>query len=346
MMVNLARGFTGEGYQVDLVLARAEGPYLTMVPEGVRIVDLGSRRVLYSLPGLVSYLNRERPVAMLSTPNHANIIAILARRAVKRPIRLAIREANMASIGSANAINLREKFMPYLMRFFYPWADVIIAVSHGVAEDLIKEIGVPKDKVTVIYNPVVTPQLFERADEKLKHPWFAPGEPPVIVAVGRLTEQKDFTTLIRAFSRVRRDRPARLMILGEGNERPYLEALALELGVAQDVAMPGFEDNAYRYMKGAAVFVLSSRWEGFPNVLAEALALGAPVVSTDCPSGPAEILEGGRWGKLVAVEDAEAMASAIMASMEGDRRDAEERTRLFRSDEVIKQYEETLGIGR
>lgn len=345
MMVNLASGFAEEGYQVDLVLARAEGPYLPMVPEGVRVVDLGSRRVLYSLPGLVSYLNRERPVAMLSTPNHANIIAILARRAAGRPLRLAIREANMASIGSANAINLREKFMPYLMRFFYPWADVIIAISQGVAEDLIKEIGVPEEKVTVIYNPVVTPQLFERAEEKLDHPWFAPGEPPVIVAVGRLTEQKDFSLLLSSFALVRKKLICRIVILGEGEKRNELEDLVREMGLEADVEMPGFVDNPYKYMKNAAVFVLSSKWEGFGNVLVEAMALGTPVVSTDCSSGPAEILEAGRWGQLVSVGDVEQMATEILGTLQGNQTNPRLRCWAFSLDRILNQYSGALEIG-
>lgn len=312
VMVNLARGFAERGLGVDLVLAEAEGPYLTEVPARVRIVDLKASRVLSALPALVRYLRREKPSVMLSTLSHANIVALWARRLAGVQTRLVLREANTVSLSSTKAPSIRGRLMPFLMRRFYPWADMVVAVSNGVAEDLTRTVGLPAEKVKVVYNPVVTEELFKKAEEPLDHPWFAPGEPPVILGVGRLSEQKDFATLIRAFSLVRKRRPARLVILGEGEQRSSLEALVQELGLEQDVDMPGFMDNPFKYMKRAAVFVLSSRWEGLPNVLIQALAIGTPVVSTDCPSGPAEILEGGRWGKLVAVGDEVSLASAIV----------------------------------
>ena len=178
--------------------------------------------------------------------------------------------------------------------------------------------------------------------EPFDHPWFAPGAPPVILGAGRLTEQKDFPTLIRAFALVRKKHPARLMILGEGEERSKLETLVQELGLEKEVSLPGFVDNPYKYMKRAAVFVLSSRWEGFPNVLVEAMALGTPVVSTDCPNGPAEILENGKWGELVPVGETQSLASAVLRTL--DRVDvvrvkgAAERADQFRVESIIREY--------
>ena len=311
VMVNLARGFVERGLQVDLVLAKAEGPYLSQVPQSVRVVDLKSKRVLYSLPGLVRYLRRERPKALLYAMDHANVVALWAKKLARVPTRVVVSVHSTISIATKRAKNMRGRMMPLFIRKFYPWADAVVAVSKGVAEDLLKIAGLPKEKIRVIYNPVITPDLLTKAEEPVDHPWFRPGEPPVILGIGRLTEAKDFPTLIRAFALVRKERPARLMILGEGEERPKLEALVRELGLEKDVALPGFVDNPYKYMKRAAVFVLSSRWEGLPTVLIEALALGMPVVSTDCPSGPREILNGGRWGRLVAVGDVGSMAKAI-----------------------------------
>jgi len=347
-MVNLARGFTKQGLQVDLVLAKAEGPYLSQVPKEVRVVDLGARRALCSLPGLVRYLRRERPQAMLSTLNHANIIALWAKKLARVPTRLVVREANTVSVEATNADTLKGKLMPHLIRIFYPWADAIVANSRGVAEDLMKLTDLPPDKIKVIYNPVVTPELFVKAEEPLDHPWFRPGEPPVILGVGRLTKQKDFPTLIRAFALVRKERPARLMILGEGEERPNLEALVRELGLEEDVALPGFVENPYKYMKRAAVFVLSSRWEGFGNVLVEAMALGTPVVATDCPSGPAEILEGGKWGQLVPVGNETSLARAIILALSKPVNAGELRSRaqLFSVDGVVQLYLDLLGVLR
>ena len=339
VMVNLARGFYDQGINVDLVLAKAEGPYLSEVPAGVRVIDLHSSRVLFSLPGLVRYLRRERPQSILSAMDHANIVAIWARKLSGVPCRVIVSVHNTLSRTTAHSSNLRVRLIPNLIRIFYPWADDIVTVSNGVADDFASTIGLQRERIKVIYNPVITPELFEKAREPLDHPWFAAGQPPVVLSVGRLTKQKDYPTLIRAFALVRRKYPARLMILGEGEERAKLEALAQELGLQDDISLPGFVDNPYAYMARAAVFVLSSAWEGLPTVLIEAMAVGRPVIATDCPSGPAEILENGKWGKLVPVGDVEALAEAIAhkisSPMQKSRLDVCER---FRMDKVIAQY--------
>lgn len=311
IMVNLAGGLARQGLRVDLVLARAEGPYLSQVSPDVRIVDLAAQRVLFSLPGLVRYLRQEKPTAMLSALDHANIVALWARWLSGVPTRVVVSVLSTISIASRKSDQVRSRLMPYLVRLFYPRADAIVAVSKGVADDLSRATGLPRERIKVIYNPVVTPELPEKAKEPLHHPWFAPGAPPVILGVGRLDRAKDFPTLIRAFALLRQKRKARLVILGEGEERPVLEALTRELGINEDVDMPGFVENPYAYMSRAAVFVLSSTWEGLPGVLIEAMAVGTPVVATDCPSGPSEILEAGRYGKLVLPENPHALAQAI-----------------------------------
>jgi glycosyltransferase involved in cell wall biosynthesis len=211
-----------------------------------------------------------------------------------------------------------------------------------VANDLAETTGIQRDKIKVVYNPVVSSELFSKSEEPLDHPWFSSGEPPVVLAVGRLTEAKDFPVLIRAFALVRKERPARLIILGEGAERPKLEALVRELGLNEDVIMPGFVDNPYKYMRNATVFVLSSAWEGFGVVLVEAMALGTAIVSTDCPNGPAEILEGGKWGDLVTVGDWRALASAILKRLEQPENErvkmATERAKEFRTESIVTDY--------
>jgi glycosyltransferase involved in cell wall biosynthesis len=208
-----------------------------------------------------------------------------------------------------------------------------------VAGSLLQLSPIPTQKVRVIYNPVVSPELYEKADAPVEHPWFQPHQPPVVLAAGRLVALKGYDTLLRAFARVRQETPARLVILGEGPERPNLERLASELGVAADVDMPGFDPNPFRYMKRAGVFVLSSRYEGLPNVLIQALACGCPVVSTDCPSGPSEILDGGRYGVLVPVDDVEAMAGAIVRALLGQVAPAPSAwLEQFRVEVVAEQY--------
>jgi glycosyltransferase involved in cell wall biosynthesis len=202
------------------------------------------------------------------------------------------------------------------MDLIYPRVDHVVCVSQGVLEDTRALTGLPDERLSVIRNPVVTPRLAELAAQPADHPWAADPTVPLILGAGRLTEQKDFPTLVRAFARLRKDRPARLVILGDGRQRGVLETLARERGVAADLALPGFAPNPYAWMARAKLFVLSSAWEGSPNVLTEALALGLPSVATDCPSGPREILAGGRWGPLVPVGDDAALAAAMAATLD------------------------------
>jgi glycosyltransferase involved in cell wall biosynthesis len=198
----------------------------------------------------------------------------------------------------------------------YPRADGVIAVSRGVADDTLAITGLPPERVAVVRNPVITPALYDQAGAPCEHPWMTRPDRPVIVAAGRLTRQKDFATLIRAFARLHARRPCRLIILGEGSLRRVLERLAVQLSLADDLDMPGFVADPYPFLARAHLFVLSSAWEGSPNVLTEALALGTPVVATDCPSGPREILEGGRVAPLVPVGDDRALAEAMAAVLE------------------------------
>jgi glycosyltransferase involved in cell wall biosynthesis len=314
IMLNLANGITSRGYPLDLVLARAEGPFMDQIPASVRLVNLNASRVVTSPPALIRYLQRERPTALLSIL-YANYIAAWTKRLGGVPVRVILAEHNTLSSAVKGSSELRLRLFPSLARWFYPWADGIIAVSQGVAEDLSKSTKVPRERIQVIYNPIVTPDLFEKSKAPIEHPWFKPGEPPVLLAVGRLTRQKAFDILIQAFAQVRKNHPVRLMILGEGEERLALETMIRECSLEKDINLPGFLPNPYPYMAHAAAFVLSSRWEGLPTVIVEAMALGIPIISTDCPSGPREILLNGKYGQLVHVDDPFALAAAITKTL-------------------------------
>lgn len=349
VMVTLANGFAARGYSVDLVLATASGPYLKNVSQGVRVVDLAARRVLFSLPALARYLQRERPRAMLSALHHANVVAVWARQLARTSTVLVVSERNTLTASPVSAKNGRLQSRSWLMKRTYPRADAVVAVSRGVADDLVSATGLPPEHVHVIYNPVVTDELLRLSRVPVRHPWCAPGAPPVILAAGRLTEQKDFSTLIRAYSRLRGRRSGRLVILGEGEDRGELEALITRLGLEEDVYLPGFVDNPFAWMREARLFVLSSRWEGLPSVLIQAMACGTQVVSTDCPSGPAEILENGRWGRLVPVGDPEALAAAIRAALDEDEAEhpeVEARASAFGLDPSVRGYLDALGLER
>lgn len=344
--VTLANELAERGFAVDLVLADASGPYLKEVSPAVRIVDLGAGRVLFSLPALVRYLRRERPRALLSGLHHANVVAVWAVRRARTPTVLVVAEHNTLTASSAYR-RRRIPSMPWLMRRTYPRADAVVAVSEGVADDLAAALGLPRERVHVIYNPIVTDELLAMSRAPVDHPWCADGAPPMILAVGRLTEQKDFPTLIHAYARLRRRRSVRLVILGEGEARGELEDLIARLGLAEDVYLPGFVDNPFAWMRQARLFALSSRWEGLPSVLIQAMACGTQVVSTDCPSGPAEILEGGRWGRLVPVGDAEALEAALDAALDDDEdvhAAVEIRARDFSVEPSVLGYLAVLGL--
>lgn len=341
-MLNLAIGMAEQDVDVDLVLAAATGPYLKMVPPQVRVVDLKAGRVLSSLPALTRYLREEKPVGMVSALDHANVVALWAWRLAGGQSRVAVCMQNTPTQDASHASSIRGRLTPLAMRLFYPWATGIVGVSQGVVDDFIKMTGI-RQKVRVIHNPVVTPDLFKRADEHVEHPWLQPGQPPVLLGVGRLTQQKNFPNLIRAFAEVRKQHPSRLMILGEGEDRSALEALIGELGLQAEVSLPGFVQNPYAYMKRAAMFVLSSDWEGLPTVLIEALALGTPVVATDCPSGPREILRGGMLGRLVPMNNASALAQAITATLSEPRKlTSEEAYAGYTQAVVVNQYLQLL----
>lgn len=314
--INLARGFADRGMATDLVVVNGRGEFAAEIPLGVRLVDLGASRVIFGLPALAAYIRRERPAAVISFMDHAGIVALWARRLSGTSTPVICTAHTTLAQATRNSSTLRNRLLPALVRASYPSADEVVAVSHGVARGISQASGLPLSRIRVIYNPVISKELLSHVQQTPDHPWFGPGEPQVILAVGRLAPAKDFGTLLKAFAEVRRQRPVRLMILGEGDERAALTALAANLGVAEDVALPGFRENATAYMAAAAVFVLSSAWEGLPTVLIEALAAGTRVVSTDCPSGPREILQDGRLGALVPVGDAAALAKAIVDTLD------------------------------
>ena len=344
-MLNLARGFSEQGIQVDLVLLRVEGAYLSQLPPEIRVVDLGGKRLWQSLPALANYLRQEQPPVMLSTLDDTNIAALWVRRWTGSKTRLVVNVQNTISQDAKTASQFKTRLMPQLTRWFFPWADAVVPVSYGVAEDLV-QLGVAADRIQVIPNPVITPEVFEKDREEVDHPWFAPGQIPVLLGVGRLNQQKDFPTLIHAFAKVRQQRPCRLVILGEGEDRVSLTKLIQELNLEDAVDLPGFVSNPYAYMARSSVFVLSSLFEGLPSVLIEALAMGTSAVATNCKSGPQEILENGKYGKLVQVGDVDTMAEAILATLATptDAEKLRQRAREFTLERSLSQYARVLQV--
>ena len=340
VMLNLAAGFLERGFRVDMVVAGNVGPFASQVPAGVRLVDLGQERVMRSLPGLVRYLRRSRPPVLLTAMDHANLLGIWGRWLARSPVRvvasvhIALAREFLASQRGWAGVVLRMAWRAYHR------ADAVVSVSHGVAADLVSYARLPPDLVHVIHNPIVFPGLFVLAGAPLSDPWYAPGEPPLILGVGRLEPQKDFATLIRAVAEVNRTHAVRLRILGEGAERPALERLVRECGLEDRVSLPGFVENPFAHMRRARMLVMSSVFEGFGNVLVEAMACGTPVVSTDCLSGPAEILDHGRFGRLVPPGQPAALAAAISQSLgtEPDRERLRLRAEEFSVARAVDRY--------
>lgn len=346
VVANLLPAVAALGIRVDLLKIRGHGPHLSRVPDGVRIVDLGTSHVASALPALVRYLRRERPAAMLSDKDKVNRTALWARAMARVDTRVCVRLGTTVSTNLASRPFLDRVIQQWSMRTFYRWAHSIIVPSNGVADDLATFVMLPRGLISVVPNPVVTSRMRQLATEAAPHPWLDDPALPVVLGVGELSERKDFATLIRAFARLRADRPCRLIIFGEGRRREELSRLAVDLRVQDDFALPGFVENPYAAMSRASVFALTSRWEGFGIVLAEALALGTPTVSSNCPSGPAEILQSGRVGPLVPIGDDAALAEALASMLDAppSRSLLIEAARPYTDESSARAYLAALGF--
>jgi glycosyltransferase involved in cell wall biosynthesis len=311
--LRLIEDFVRLGHRVDLVLMAAEGELLPFVPPEVRIVDLGAARIRNIFLPLRRYLQREQPDALQISMWPLTVIGILAHRLARSNARLVVSDhiALSKQYGRGWA---GSKLLGLSIRLFYPKADARVIVSGGAADDLALLSGIPRETIEVIYNPVAAPPAGQRASPDIEALWATPE--PRILTVGSLKEQKNHALLIRAFARLVRDRPAKLMILGEGALRQPLAALAEAEGVADRVLMPGFAPDPWPYYASADLFVLSSDYEGFGLVLVEAMRSGLPVVSTDCEAGPREILVDGAYGRLVPCGDSDALARAMLEALD------------------------------
>jgi glycosyltransferase involved in cell wall biosynthesis len=381
--LRIALELAARGHRVEVLVCHPHGPLLAELPRHLRLVRLERTHFLSArifavradprglpvllrpmllarhpsstlpyLPTLTRYLRVSRPDALFAATPYMNVEAYLARRLAGVSCRLLLSEHNDLSNAHPLSTGTRGRHLPALCRRAYLQADSVVAVSRGLANELARRTGIPCERIRTVYNPVVTRELAAKAREPLDHPWFQAGSPPVILAAGRPGRGKDFPTLIRAFARLRQERPARLVILGEGKTKKgkadkrklELAALAAQLGIGDDVALPGYVHNPFPFMTHAAVFVVSSAYEGFCNVLVEAMACGCPVVSTNCPSGPAEILDNGRYGPLVPMRDDAALAGAIADLLDSPTDPAMLRARAnaFTADRAMDQYEEML----
>jgi glycosyltransferase involved in cell wall biosynthesis len=347
VLSTLAGGFADRGHEVTY-LTTGEGEALrAAVPDEVATIDFGTSGILKALPALRRHLAATRPDVLLSATEHVNVVAGLAALSSGSGVRTF---ASCHNIVDPPGIcpNLRMRLQRRLMATIYPRLAGVVAVSEGVANSLSAVIGLPRAAIDVIYNPVVTPAFERQRRTAADHPFIRDRTGPVVVAAGSLTQQKGFDDLLAALALVRGRLPVRAIILGEGPDRGALEAQVGSLGLRESVSLPGYVSNVAAFMEAADLFVLSSHYEGFGLVLAEALAVGTPVVSTDCRAGPREILEDGTWGRLVPVGDTQALGAAIVAALAEtpDRERLRRRGAAFSLDAAVSRYLARFEAGR
>ena len=381
VLLRLANKFVRFGYPVDVMLCGADGPLRSELAPEIRVIFLDSTSMMQarrkavtaasgplgplmlplvlpfnppkSLPyleALARYLREQRPFALLSGSSNQNVLAALAKRLSASPVRLLLTEHVNNSQRRLDSAKFRHRFLPGLMRQVYGEANAIIGVSRAVSEDLSGLLGIDPGEVQTVYNPAVPDEIEQLAGAAVDHPWLQPGQPPVVLAAGRLGRVKDYPTLLRAFAYIKDRTDARLLILSSaksGKKQQHrlrvLQQLSRELGIEDRFELHGFVENPFAFMARAAVFALTSRTEGFGNVVAEALACGCPVVST-ATRGPMEILDNGRFGRLVPIGDSEALGQALLATLSEPRDPIPLRQRAshFSAERAARAYEEAL----
>lgn len=349
VMVSLANNFVSKFYSVDLLLVSQQGVYFNMLSDEVRLINIDKSRAIYAVPRVLKYLRNERPDVLLSALTHTNVIALICKVLCLRKIRVVVSERSIISNSTLLSGNRLYLINKYILKLLYPLADSIIAISKGCAKDLVKTLEISNKKIVVINNPLIKDSninindsnedkinLSLQHNNKHKH---------LIIAVGRLKKVKNFPLLIKAFDIVRKTVPSSLIILGEGPERNNLEKLIKELHLEKSIFLPGFVNNPLDYMKKSEVFVSSSSWEGFGNVIVEAMSVGLKIVSVDCPGGPREILEDGKWGKLVPLNNVSSLADAIKKIIDEDvKYDVKLRASHFNINDIADKYLQTFNI--
>lgn len=353
-VVNLINNIDRKKHILSLVLGKAEGDFIKEINRDIPIINLGASSSLGLFFKLVKYFRKEKIDIFVSAFPRINIICISAIIFSRVKTKIVATEHSLFSFLPIIAKTRWRRifarfFLPAIGKIIYPQADLIVCVSKGIAEDFVKTVGC-KEKVKIIYNPVINDKIYELAEERISHSWFSDFEIPIIVAVGRLVECKDYPTLFRAFSLIAKKQNVRFVILGKGPEEYRLKQLADKLGLSENIAFLGFQENPYKYMKRASVFVLSSLQEGFGNVIVEAMACGTPVVSTNCPVGPGEIIENMKNGILVPVNDEKSLASSILKVLENPSLakkfsiEGLARAEYFSVKKSVEEYEKVFEI--
>lgn len=353
VILNLISGLNKEGFQITLLLREFKGEFKNHICKDVFISELKTSNIFFVFFKIINYFRKNSPDIFISSFAYSNIISILARYFSFSKTKIIIIEHTPFSQAALEKKNVFRRVIDFLTLVFlrkltYPNAEAIICVSRGIAKEINNIKGIAKNKIRVIYNGIVSDEIYKQSKEPIEEKCFHEPKLPIILAVGRLIIAKDYPTLLKAFALIRQERPAYLVILGEGEEQINLEELAEKLQISKDVVFLGFKENPYKYMANALVYVLSSKREGFASVLAEAMTCGVPIVSTDCKSGPNEIIKNGENGILVPVGDIKALARAIIKILDDvllrDRfiKEGKKRARDFSVERAARKYEQLL----
>lgn len=364
-MVNLANSFAEMGFEVDILVVKSVGQYKDQINSRVRIVDMDARRIFLSLPSVVSYLRKNAPYALFATDEYTHILALVSRIIARVDTQVVLRMGNMFSTLFSQYKGFKQRVaIPFIAKRIYKYADVVIANSFGVAQDVSFVFGIPIERIKVIYNPKDIQYIKKMSQEMSGHEWLDNKTTPIVLFVGRLREQKDIPTLLRAFAGSYKQTGARLVLIGSGRDETKLRTLVEDLSIGDIVSFHGYAENPYAFMKKCDVFVTTSLWEGFSNSLQEATVCGSAIVATDCSSGPREILapdtellhritegiEYARYGVLVPVEDVDATASAIKDLLSSSdklvsyKEKSTERGLDFDQKLILEQYKQAIGL--
>lgn len=335
MMARLASGLSDIGLQVEVVAFNISGKMAAEFPQHVNLVELKKRSVIGKVKEFHDHICRYKPDYIISAVQIPNFVAFWSNFFALSTAKVVLTQRGMGGEPCDPASGIKAKLFRVAIRFAYRHADAVVAISKAVASELETQVRVPRRRLHIIYNPVMTKELHAKYAERGDHPWFSDHRIPIILGVGRLSVEKGFDTLIAAVSRVAANRKVRLIIVGDGQERERLQKLVVELKATQFISLVGYRDNPFAYMSKASLFVLPSLTEGFGNVLVEALGAGIPIVSSDCPGGPREILADGQYGILVPPRDSKVLAAAIETALDSET-----------SPEILKSRAAQFSAGR
>lgn len=362
--IDLANEFAKRGYTVDLIVLQEVGEFQSHVHKNVRVIPMNARRMFLCVPRFAAYMRKEKPEVLLANDEHSQLYSALAKLFSGASTRLVFRIGTMYSRLLEQYKGFKRLRLTFILKQVFPRADGIIAVSHGIADDIASVASLRRERVCTIYNPKSIEEIESQAHEAVTHEWFTNKTLPIIVTVARFRVPKNIELLVRAFARVRKVIPARLVLVGRGRDEDMLRALAKEKGCDDAVLFAGYTDNPHAYVAKSDIFAFTSLWEGMPNAPLDALACGTAVVSSDCASGPREILapetdyrkrlssgvEYAKYGVLTAVNDEEALVEALTRLLtDQDLREqyaclGKKRAQDFNTKDIVDQYARAMRV--